>query len=269
MDFTQLCMLFSMFKQSFYKDIAIYDNGKKGPAIFFMHGLGASAAYGEFLQYAYPDKRILLMDLPGHGASKKGSEEPDIYKIALGLKELFNHYGLEKPVLCGHSLGAQIALLFDIVHPYVTEQLILISPAGLESFNPFQKQAILSSLQFGTYLQQLFVPKLKTDPHFAEAVFPSHGVIAAYIGSMLERPVNDLLNRITCKSTVIFGENDLMIPNRLFNMDSSLSFAKKVLNAHSTFTILTLKNSGHWPMVENREGLVRLLIKEVPFVKMG
>ncbi len=250
-----------MFTQSFYKDIAIYDNGKKGPAILFIHGLGANAAYGEFLQHAYPDKRILLMDLPGHGASKKGEE--DIYKIALGLKDLFGHYGLGKPVICGHSLGAQIALLFDIVHPYVAEQLILISPAGLESFNPFQKQTILSSLQFGTYLQQLFVPKIKSDFHFGEIVFPSHNVISAYIESMLERPVNELLGRISCKSTVIFGENDLMIPNRLYNMDSAITFAKKVLGTHKIFTVLTLKNSGHWPMAENVEGLVRLLKEEV------
>ncbi len=252
-----------MFTQSFYNNIAVYDNGKKGKAILFLHGVGASATFGEFLTKSYPDNRILLLDLPGHGASKWKGEEIDIYKIAVELNGLLEHYGLVKPILCGHSLGGQIALLFDIIHPYVVESLILISPAGLENFNSLQKQTILSSLQFGNYMQQLFVPRITGSIPMGDYSFPDQKVISAYIKSMIERPVHELLGRITCKCSVVFGENDLFIPNRLFSLDGPVAFAKKVLGPYPDFTVLPLANSGHWPMAENVQGLVKLLKEQV------
>lgn len=248
-----------MFTQSRFKDFAVYDNQLKGQPIVFLHGLGANGTYGEFLVSAFPDKRIVLIDLPAHGASRFTGSDVDIYTIALDLPGLLEHYDIRQPIICGHSLGGQIALLYDIINPSTITSLILISPAGLEEFNSFQKQAILSSLHFGTFLQQWFVPKIRTHIKISEEHFPSGAIGSAYIKSMMERPVKDLLDRISCRAVVVFGENDMLIPNRLFNMDSAISYARKVLDGYPDFKVVPLANAGHWPMAENPDGLVKLL----------
>lgn len=252
-----------MFTQSHFKEFAVYDNQLKGQPIVFLHGLGANATYGEFLVAAYPANRIVLIDLPAHGASQYADSDIDVYKIALDLFGLLEHYGIEQPIICGHSLGGQIAFLYDIVHPNLTKSLILLSPAGLEDYNGFQKQAVLSSLSFGNFMHQLFIPKINTSIKVAGGRTPDGSAVSDYIKSMLERPVNDLLDRISCPVTVIFGENDTLIPNRLFNMDSAVVFAHKVLDKYPNFRIFPLTNCGHWPMAENLNGLVKLLKEKV------
>ena len=80
-----------------------------------------------------------------------------------------------------------------------------------------------------------------------------------YVSSMLHRPVNDLLNQVTCDVQVYFGDNDMMIPNRLFRMENAVTYAERVLKKFPNFAVYKLSGAGHWPMLENINGLVKML----------
>lgn len=245
-----------MFKHSIYNQISVYDTGGTGDAVVFLHGLAAHAAYGEFLLNAFPGKRIFIPEFPGHGGSELPTEEIDVYQIALGLRAVLTHFGIEKPIICGHSLGGQVAILYAIIYPDDVRSEILISPAGLELFEDYQKQLIMNTLQLGSLFHNLFAPALKGTEIKELASLPSASIIRQYTQSMMDRPVKELLNRVQCPVSVLFGTNDPLIPNQMFNPGSPLRFAEKAVASHPNFHVIPLPGCGHWPMVENQALLV-------------
>ena len=130
-----------MFKHSLHHGFSFFDNGLSGNPIVFIPGLAADAHYADFLIKAFPKKRIVVVELPGHGQAPETSKTIDIALIAQELILALEHIGVEKPILCGHSLGGQICLLSEIVQPGFAKKLILISPAGLEYFSATETAA--------------------------------------------------------------------------------------------------------------------------------
>ncbi|MGI5520310.1 alpha/beta fold hydrolase [Micromonospora sp. CA-259024] len=63
-----------------------------------------------------PDRRVLRMDLPGHGGSP-GRDSYDIAEVAGVIHEAVTAVGLEAPVLVGHSLGGVIATVYAARYP--------------------------------------------------------------------------------------------------------------------------------------------------------
>lgn len=107
--------------------VAEWPGPVKGPTIVCVHGLTANhtcwASVADLLSPAY---RVIAYDLRGRGESDKPDKG---YSLALhndDLEGLLNHFGLKKPVLVGHSLGAHIALRFAATHPERVSKLVLV-----------------------------------------------------------------------------------------------------------------------------------------------
>lgn len=107
--------------------VAEWPGPVKGPTIVCVHGLTANhtcwASVADLLSPAY---RVIAYDLRGRGESDKPDKG---YSLALhndDLEGLLDHFGLKKPVLVGHSLGAHIALRFAATHPERVSKLVLV-----------------------------------------------------------------------------------------------------------------------------------------------
>lgn len=78
--------------------------------LVFIHGAGADHRHWERQYEALPQAfPIAAPDLPGHGASA-GPGETEVGRYADWLQDLLGAWGIVRPVLIGHSLGAAIAL---------------------------------------------------------------------------------------------------------------------------------------------------------------
>lgn len=63
-----------------------------------------------------PDRRILALDLPGHGASpRRGSYA--MVEVAATVHEAVTEAGLDAPVVVGHSVGGLLATIYAANHP--------------------------------------------------------------------------------------------------------------------------------------------------------
>jgi pimeloyl-ACP methyl ester carboxylesterase len=51
------------------------------------------------------------------------------------IKEFAETIGIEKYTLSGHSMGRQISMTTALLYPEKVEALILVAPAGFESFS--------------------------------------------------------------------------------------------------------------------------------------
>jgi pimeloyl-ACP methyl ester carboxylesterase len=80
--------------------------------------------------------QVLAVDLRGHGASQRVSEELDLPDLAADLAVTVGAEGADQPVidlLVGHSLGALVASQLLAARPGLARRLVLEDPPGLST----------------------------------------------------------------------------------------------------------------------------------------
>jgi pimeloyl-ACP methyl ester carboxylesterase len=102
------------------------------PTVTVLHGIGSGAtAFGATLARIRPHvRRLVALDLPGHGFS--GSPEKTLTPDVLfgGLHSALDQLVGEPMVLVGNSLGGALAIRYAVEHPERVLALVLASPAG-------------------------------------------------------------------------------------------------------------------------------------------
>ena len=85
--------------------------GQGEPALVFIHGNGADhTAWHHQIAYFSRRRKVVAVDLRGHGESDKPRQEYTMAGFADDLAWLCGRLGLRKPVVIGHSMGGLIAL---------------------------------------------------------------------------------------------------------------------------------------------------------------
>jgi pimeloyl-ACP methyl ester carboxylesterase len=101
-----------------------------GPPVVLLHGLLLSSRIMERLAGSLPGYRVLLLDLDGHGKSSR-PRDPDRYSLeslADDVVGLLDHLGIDRAVVGGLSLGANVALQTALSHPDRVRALVLEMP---------------------------------------------------------------------------------------------------------------------------------------------
>jgi pimeloyl-ACP methyl ester carboxylesterase len=102
--------------------------GGEGPPLLLVHGLGGAAWNFSELAPLLPGRRLIIPDLPGHGASSP-LPAPTLTGFADVLAEL-----LDEPVdVLGHSMGGVVALRLAERYPSLVRRLVLAAAAGISS----------------------------------------------------------------------------------------------------------------------------------------
>ena len=98
----------------------------QGPDIIMLHGLTGNLAVWHFtLLPSFRQKyRVTTYDLRGHGRSDMPATGYTTRHMAMDLLGLMDGLGIEKAHLIGHSLGADVALHFALLHPERVDRII-------------------------------------------------------------------------------------------------------------------------------------------------
>ncbi|MFS0700621.1 alpha/beta fold hydrolase [Cellulomonas sp. 179-A 4D5 NHS] len=85
--------------------------GTRGPTLVLVHGIGVSGRYfAPLADVLARDHDVLVPDLPGFGRSPRGGQRPTIEDLAATLRDYLRAAELDRPVLVGHSMGAQVVV---------------------------------------------------------------------------------------------------------------------------------------------------------------
>ncbi|TDC37117.1 alpha/beta hydrolase [Micromonospora sp. 15K316] len=80
-----------------------------------------------------PDRRVLALDLPGHGESA-GRDTYQVGDVADAIHEAVTEAGLDRPVMAGHSIGGALVTIYAARHPtrgvVNVDQPLLLGPFG-------------------------------------------------------------------------------------------------------------------------------------------
>jgi pimeloyl-ACP methyl ester carboxylesterase len=112
-------------------DLHARDWGGGERALVLLHGLASNARIwdGVASRLAGAGLRVVALDLRGHGDSDQPDGGYDFAGVGRDLAAALAALGLERPLLAGHSWGANVALQFAADRPGAVAGLVLIDGA--------------------------------------------------------------------------------------------------------------------------------------------
>jgi pimeloyl-ACP methyl ester carboxylesterase len=109
--------------------IRVFEGGEGRP-LLLVHGYGGAAWNFSELAPLLPRRRLVIPDLPGHGASARLPAAPTLSAYADAVAACLD--GRPHHVL-GHSMGGVVALRLAERRPELVRGIVLAAPAGISS----------------------------------------------------------------------------------------------------------------------------------------
>jgi pimeloyl-ACP methyl ester carboxylesterase len=126
------------------------------PAILLVHGLASSARIWDLLApLLAPSFRLLALDQRGHGSSDKPDDGYGLPTIAGDLAGVIAALGWSRPLIVGHSWGANVALQLAADHPDLPAGIVLLDGGTNE---------LASVMPLAETLERLAPPRLAGTP---------------------------------------------------------------------------------------------------------
>ncbi|MBD9604072.1 pyruvate dehydrogenase E2 component (dihydrolipoamide acetyltransferase) [Pseudomonas sp. PvR086] len=112
--------------------IRYFERGEGGVPLVLVHGFGGDLNNWMFNHEALAaGRRVIALDLPGHGESSKQLEHGDLDELSGVLLALLDHLDVPVAHLVGHSMGGAVSLNTARLAPQRVRSLSLIGSAGL------------------------------------------------------------------------------------------------------------------------------------------
>lgn len=265
------------------KEVFVIDEGKSQHALVILHGYGTSSIdYHKVLPLLSKKYRVIIQDFIGFGFSHKPYEYYfNILEQADISLELWRILGLTNVTLLSHNYGNQVAI--EILTRQRTQDnfvnfqnLIFLnstlstdqknsSKENLEPLERFSRKTRLMSTSFSFYkmkMKEFFYNKDKISDDEIKAKWMllhhnnGHEVIDFLYdynteSKLLWKRWFSYLKKNKIPSKVICGKND-----DIFNEEEAILLHEEL--SESEFYLL--KDCGHYPMLEQPEKLVELII---------
>jgi pimeloyl-ACP methyl ester carboxylesterase len=103
------------------------EHGSGDPLVLLHGGIGASEMFAPILDELAAGRRVIAVDLQGHGHTADIDRPLRPETLADDVAALIEHLGLERADVMGYSMGGMTALLTAIQHPERMRRLVLVS----------------------------------------------------------------------------------------------------------------------------------------------
>ncbi len=126
--------------------VAEYGEGK--PLLLLHGGLGEIEMFGPNLTALAEHRRVIGVDLQGHGRTPLGERPIDAADMGDDLAAILDSLGYAQVDVLGYSLGGSVAFRLAVQHPAKVRRLVLVStPFAQDGFYPemLPQQAQLSA----------------------------------------------------------------------------------------------------------------------------
>jgi len=262
-------------------EIAYQEAGTGDITLLFVHGLSSNSdAWVKNIQSLKNTYRCIAIDLPGFGKSSIPKADYTPTYFAEIIYKFIKKKQIESVVLLGHSMGGQASIKLALDHPEVVEKLILIAPAGIEKFTASEGQMIkniynteMVKQTTDEQIKQNFKLNFYTMPDDVSKMindriniknssdFDLHcEAIVKSISGMLDDPVREELSGLEQHTLIIFGKNDMLIPNRYLHPTLSVSsIGATAENLIPKSQLYFIEAAGHFVQFEKPEEINNLI----------
>jgi pimeloyl-ACP methyl ester carboxylesterase len=249
----------------------------EGPALVFVHGLGASwQSWLENIPEFARDHRVVAMDLPGFGYSELPAEDISIEGHARWCFALLDALGIDEVAVVGNSLGGFIAAEMAIRAPERVRTLTVVSAAVFwQDYRRAQPLVGLARLS-DAYVARALTrstdavatrPRLRSwalatagfrYPHLISKELAHELVRSARrtdgflpaLEALADYPLDEELPKIGCPTLIVWGAHDTLVP---------VKDAKRMQELIPNARREVFERTGHVAMLERPERFNRLL----------
>lgn len=200
----------------------------RGHDFVLIAGVGVAATYFEFLAPTLAQHGdVYALDLPGFAGLRRPEEQPTATFFADQVERVLEHYGLENPVLIGHSMGTQVVTEVLVRHPEFTHG-VLVSPV----INEAERAVAVQGIRFAQ-------SAVHENLHLMLTALSSYilcGVVyfLTVLPHMLRYRLSERIGFVEARLLLIRGEHDRTSPRRFH---SSLARAARKAAAVRTWEI--------------------------------
>ncbi len=219
-------------------EIAYTETGKGRKTILFLHGLGSNRkCWRKNMESLSRHFRCIAIDFPGYGQSSRGNYPYNMSFFAEKVRAFIHQLDPPQLLLVGHSMGGQVAITTVLQEPGIAQKLVLLAPAGFETFSRTERTLVRSfsspALLRATpdeQLRQNIEANFYDFPADAEFMvsdrlklkrsdaYPDYcRMIPKCMIGMVDEPVYKRLPEIRTPTLVIFGADDNLIPNKVLH----------------------------------------------------
>src|SRR4029077_10227271 len=98
-----------------------------GPSVLLVHGLASSSVIWEGVaRRLWPSFRVVAYDQRGHGRSDKPDDGYGFDDVCADAARVIASLKLGRPLVAGHSWGANVALQLGVERPDLLSRLVLV-----------------------------------------------------------------------------------------------------------------------------------------------
>lgn len=248
--------------------VAYYDTVIGNNTLIFIHGLSSYIpAWLKLIPLLQNKLRCIAIDLPGYGKSSEGVHEGTVTFYTEVLSLFIRKLKLENVTLVGHSMGGQISIASALQFPSLISRLVLLAPAGFETFSEKEKSLIkkynTAQLYYSASEDDILASfrsnffKMNDDikPMIDDRInmrrWKNFGdycnVVVNSLNGLLDYPVYDKLKELMQPSLIFFGKNDKWIPNK--NLHKNTTTESIALNGASQIPnskLILIDECGHF-----------------------
>ncbi len=249
------------------------------PPLVFVHGLSGSwPNWLEQLPVFAAEHRVITLDLPGFGHSPMPRQTITISGYARLLDSLLGELGIDAAAVVGNSMGGFISAELAIAFPQRVERLVLVSAAGLSTYNHRGSMTALPAMRrlervlmaSGAWtasksddvvrrarLREAVLGVVVRHPERLDAALAAEQVRGAGkpgfiqgLEAVLDYDVRERLREIACPTLIVWGDGD-----RLISVHDADVFAELIPNSRK----VVFGDTGHMAMLERPEAFNALL----------
>jgi len=252
--------------QLLYKNTKIsYSDTGKGNAVVLLHGfLENQTMWQDLVPELSKKHRIITIDLLGHGETECLGYVHSMEDNAEVVQAVLSKLRIRKAVFVGHSMGGYVALAYAELYPAKIKGLVLLnstSKADSEERKANRNRAIKAvKKDYTTFIRlsitNLFSPdnrELLVDEiekvKIEALKTPLQGVVASLEGMKIRKDREVLLHLTPYPKLLILGKKDPV-----------LIYETTLEQIEDTTVKLVTFTDGHMSHIENRDGLLKVLL---------
>ena len=108
--------------------------GGEGRPVILLHGLASTCRIWDFVAPILArDFAVIAVDQRGHGDSGKPETGYDFASVGSDLAAMLEGRGIERPVLVGHSWGADVALELAVANPELLQGIVFVDGGTIDA----------------------------------------------------------------------------------------------------------------------------------------
>ena len=233
--------------------------GRGDTPVILLHGLfGAPENWRKIMEELADDYYFFALQFPiDHSEDRSHQEFTGVEQLTDCVEELVDQLQLDRAIVCGNSLGGQVAVDYSLRYPDKVDRLIITGSAGLfERSLSDGKRPQISRDIIRQRVNEIFYDERHCTDQIIDDV---HRMLTdrRYVRFLIrvakatrDRNMKEELGPLTMPTLIIWGRNDLITPPFVAE-----EFHQGIPNARLVF----LDQCGHAPPIEQPRQFARVM----------